>query len=143
MLKSKFLLTSSIIWLSFFMYAQHTIIPTNTIRIDEGDSKELIIQKAAHVIPSKNQMEALRNEFIAFIHFGPNTFTRLEWGSGTEDPAVFDLKNLDTDQWCQAMKAAGMKMVILTVKHHDGFVLWQSRYTQHGIMSTNYRNGKG
>ena len=143
MLKRISLLTASIILSSFFIAAQPTMTPANTIRIDEGDSKELIIQKAAHVIPSKNQMEALRNEFIAFVHFGPNTFTRLEWGSGTEDPAVFDLKNLDTDQWCQAMKAAGMKMVILTVKHHDGFVLWQSRYTQHGIMSTNYRNGKG
>ena len=59
-----------------------------------------------------------------------------------EDPKIFDLKELDTDQWCKSLKDAGMKMVILTVKHHDGFVLWQSRYT-HGIMSTNFRNGKG
>lgn len=84
-----------------------------------------------------------KNEFIAFIHFGPNTFTRMEWGNGMEDPKVFDLKELDTDQWCEAMKAAGMKMVIITVKHHDGFVLWQSRYTKHGIMSSNFRDGKG
>jgi alpha-L-fucosidase len=60
-----------------------------------------------------------------------------------EDPKIFDLKNLDTDQWCETMKAAGMKMVILTVKHHDGFVLWQSRYTTHGIMSSPFQNGKG
>lgn len=60
-----------------------------------------------------------------------------------EDPCVFDLKALDTDQWCRAMKAAGMKMVIFTAKHHDGFVLWQSRYTTHGIMSTGFRDGKG
>ncbi len=60
-----------------------------------------------------------------------------------EDPKIFDLKELDTDQWCKSLKDAGMKMVILTVKHHDGFVLWQSRYTDHGIMSTNFRNGKG
>ncbi|HFK5536936.1 TPA: alpha-L-fucosidase [Elizabethkingia anophelis] len=119
------------------------IIPANTIAIAPTDRKELIIKKAAHVIPTKNQLDALRNEFIAFIHFGPNTFTRMEWGNGMEDPKIFDLKELDTDQWCKSLKDAGMKMVILTVKHHDGFVLWQSRYTDHGIMSTNFRNGKG
>ena len=115
----------------------------NTIKVEAGDSHADIIAKAAHVVPSPNQLAALQNEFIAFIHFGPNSFTRLEWGSGKEDPKVFDLKELDTDQWCEAMKAAGMKMVILTVKHHDGFVLWQSRYTKHGIMSTGFRDGKG
>lgn len=117
--------------------------PQSTIKIEEGDSKEVIIEKAAHVVPTPNQLDALRNEFIAFIHFGPNTFTRKEWGDGMEDPAVFDLKNLDTDQWVQSMKAAGMKMVIITVKHHDGFVLWQSRYTTHGIMSSGFLDGKG
>ncbi len=120
-----------------------SITPQNTIKIEEGDSKEAIIEKAAHVVPTENQLNALRNEFIAFIHFGPNTFTRKEWGDGMEDPAIFDLKTLDADQWCRAMKAAGMKMVILTVKHHDGFVLWQSRYTDHGIMSSGFLDGKG
>lgn len=115
----------------------------NTIKIEEGDSPELIVEKAAHVVPTPNQLAALQNEFIAFIHFGPNSFTRMEWGNGKENPKIFDLKELDTDQWCEAMKAAGMKMVIITVKHHDGFVLWQSRYTKHGIMSTNFRDGKG
>lgn len=115
----------------------------NTIKIEPGDSHEVIIEKAAHVVPTPNQLDALRNEFIAFIHFGPNTFTRMEWGNGMEDPKVFDLKELDTDQWCEAMKAAGMKMVIITVKHHDGFVLWQSRYTKHGIMSSGFEGGKG
>ena len=115
----------------------------NTIAINPGDSEEMIMEKAAHVVPTANQMSALENEFIAFIHFGPNTFTRMEWGTGNEDPKIFDLKTLDTDQWCQAMKSAGMKMVIITVKHHDGFCLWQSRYTRHGIMSTGFRDGKG
>ncbi|NQD69353.1 alpha-1,3/4-fucosidase [Sphingobacterium shayense] len=115
----------------------------NTYPIQESDSNEEILLKAAHVVPTANQYQALKNEFIAFIHFGPNTFTKMEWGSGMEDPAIFDLKTLDTDQWCEAMKAAGMKMVILTVKHHDGFILWQSRYTKHGIMSTGFSEGKG
>lgn len=115
----------------------------NTIPVEPGDTKEQIIEKAAHVVPTANQLAALQREFIAFIHFGPNTFTRMEWGNGMEDPKVFDLKELDTDQWCEAMKAAGMKLVILTAKHHDGFVLWKSRYTTHGIMSSNFQGGKG
>jgi alpha-L-fucosidase len=120
-----------------------SIKPQNTIAISPKDTKEQIIAKATKVVPTANQLSALQNEFIAFIHIGPNTFTRMEWGNGKEDPKIFDLKELHTDQWCQAMKAAGMKMVIITVKHHDGFVLWQSRYTQHGIMSTGFENGKG
>lgn len=116
---------------------------SNTVKILPGDSADDIIVKAANVRPSANQLAALENEFIAFIHFGPNTFTRKEWGNGMEDPRIFDLKTLDTDQWCKAMKDAGMTMVLFTAKHHDGFVLWQSRYTDHGIMSTGFRDGKG
>tara|TARA_R110002049_G_scaffold33535_20_gene110469 strand:+ start:1544 stop:3787 length:2244 start_codon:yes stop_codon:yes gene_type:complete len=115
----------------------------STIPVNELDTNDSIIRKAAHVVPTSNQYEALKNEFIAFIHFGPNTFTRMEWGNGMEDPEIFNLQNLDTDQWCKAMKEAEMKMVIITVKHHDGFVLWQSRYTEHGIMSSPFKNGKG
>lgn len=127
------------------VYAQKdgTAVTGNTLRIDPEDTEGAIIEKAARVVPTPNQLDALRNEFIAFIHFGPNTFTRREWGNGMEDPVVFDLKQLDTDQWCKVLKTAGMKMVILTVKHHDGFVLWQSRYTKHGIMSTGFKNGQG
>ena len=115
----------------------------NTIKVEAGDTNEQIIAKAAHVVPTQNQLEALQNGFIAFVHFGPNTFTRREWGTGKEDPKVFDLRELHTDQWCEAMQAAGIRLVVLTVKHHDGFCLWQSRYTTHGIMSTNFRAGKG
>jgi alpha-L-fucosidase len=119
------------------------MIARSTIKIEEGENRESIIEKAAHVVPTVNQLDALQNEFIAFIHFGPNTFTRKEWGNGMEDPAVFDLRTIDTDQWCRTMKSAGMKMVIFTAKHHDGFVLWQSRYTEHGVASSVYRDGKG
>lgn len=122
---------------------QAPIQPTSTYAIDVDDDLDSIVLKAAHVVPTPNQLAALKNEFIAFIHFGPNTFTRMEWGNGMEDPAIFALQQLDTDQWCEAMKAAGMKMVIITAKHHDGFVLWQSRYTKHGVMSSPYQNGKG
>jgi len=120
------------------------VIQTNsTIAVTTTDSNDSILLKAAHVVPTNNQYEALKNEYIAFIHLGPNTFTQMEWGNGMEDPAIFNLQNLDTDQWCEAMKEGGMKMVIITVKHHDGFCLWQSRYTKHGIMSTPFKDGKG
>lgn len=115
----------------------------NTIDVGMTDTEEEIIIKAAHVVPTENQLAALRREFIAFVHIGPNTFSRREWGTGKEDPADFKLEELDTDQWCEAMSAAGMKLVLLTVKHHDGFVLWQSRYTDHGVMSSPFRDGKG
>lgn len=102
-----------------------------------------ILIQAAHVVPSTIQYNALQDEYIAFIHFGPNTFTRKEWGNGMEDPQVFDLRQVDTDQWCETLKAGGMTKVIFTAKHHDGFVMWQSRYTSHGIMSSPFENGQG
>lgn len=83
------------VFLTIHMYSQN-----NTIKIEKGESREVIINKASHVIPADNQLDALRNKFIAFIHFRSNTFTRMEWGSGMEDASVFDLKTLETDQWC-------------------------------------------
>ncbi len=124
-------------------YAQDPIRTASTIRVEATDTDGTAMAKAAHVVPSPRQLEAMKNEFIAFVHFGPNTFTGMEWGNGMESPKIFDLKALDTDQWCEAMAAAGMKMVVLTAKHHDGFVLWQSRYTAQGIMSADFRGGKG
>lgn len=114
----------------------------NTVKID-GDDANTTIEKAANVVPTANQLAALDREFIAFIHFGPNTFTGKEWGSGFESSETFALETLDTDQWCKAIKDAGMKMVIFTAKHHDGYIMWQSRYTDHGIMSSKFRDGKG
>lgn len=114
----------------------------NTVKID-GDDANTIIEKAANVVPTANQLAALDREFIAFIHFGPNTFTGKEWGSGFESSETFSLETLDADQWCKAIKDAGMKMVIFTAKHHDGYIMWQSRYTDHGIMSSKFRDGKG
>jgi len=122
--------------------AQEKITPSNTIEI-VGDSPETIIRKAAHVVPTIDQYNYKKLEFTCFVHFGPNTFTRMEWGNGKEDPSIFNLQHLDTDQWCRAMKEAGMKLVVITAKHHDGFVLWQSRYTTHGVMSSPFKGGKG
>ncbi len=115
----------------------------NTIKVEPLSGIEDLKNKAVHVVPTPNQLKALDDGFIAFVHFGPNTFSRREWGTGMEDPKIFSPKSIDTDQWVKAMKDAGMKKVLLTVKHHDGYVLWQSRYTAHGIMGSDYMGGKG
>ncbi len=102
-----------------------------------------VIRKAVSVKPSPRQLAWQELEFIAFIHFGVNTFTGREWGTGKEDPKIFNPEKLDTDQWCRMMKAAGMTQAILTAKHHDGFCLWQTRYTTHSVASSRWRDGKG
>ena len=99
--------------------------------------------RLAEVRPSERQVSLQEREFYAFVHFTVNTFTGREWGDGTEDPAIFNPELLDADQWVEAIKAAGMKGLILTCKHHDGFCLWPSRYTRHSVAASPFRNGQG
>lgn len=94
------------------------------------------IKQAAHVRPSQKQLDWFAMESYAFIHFGPNTFTDKEWGDGTENPSIFYPKKLDCKQWVEAIKAAGMKGMVLTAKHHDGFCLWPSKYTEHSVKNS-------
>ena len=107
------------------------------------DLKEFL-KNAANVVPSENQLRHLRETpFYAFVHFSPNTYTNLEWGDGTEDPAIFNPTELDCEQWARAIKDAGMSGMVLTAKHHDGFCLWQTEYTEHSMKNSPYKNGKG
>ena len=100
-------------------------------------------ERLIRVRPDKRQVEFQKVEFYAFIHFTINTYTGKEWGDGTESPEIFMPDHLDAVQWVTAIKDAGMRGLILTCKHHDGFCLWPSRYTRHSVAASPYKGGKG
>jgi alpha-L-fucosidase len=94
-------------------------------------------------VPSARQMLWHDMAYHAFIHFGPNTFTDIEWGHGDESPDVFYPTELDCRQWARVLKDAGMEGAVITAKHHDGFCLWPSEYSTHTVRESGWRDGKG
>ncbi|XP_004308143.1 PREDICTED: alpha-L-fucosidase 1-like [Fragaria vesca subsp. vesca] len=94
-------------------------------------------------LPTYSQLKWQQRELIMFLHFGVNTFTDSEWGTGHESPAIFNPAGLDANQWVKTASDAGISLVVLTAKHHDGFCLWPSKYTEHSVGSSPWRSGHG
>lgn len=135
----KFLLC---VFLSASALAAETSVQTASLTGNESDAA--LLELASNVVPSPRQLAYHKEEFIGFIHFGPNTFTGKEWGNGMEDAKVFAPEQVDTDQWCRTLKDAGMTKLIITVKHHDGYCTWQTRYNkQFSVHQSPWMGGKG
>ncbi len=93
--------------------------------------------------PTANQIAYQQMEMVGFIHFGMNTFSNREWGMGEESPSLFNPSKPDFGQWARIARDAGLKELILTAKHHDGFCLWPSHFTEHCVKNSPWKNGRG
>lgn len=94
-------------------------------------------------VPNENQLRWQEMEMYAFIHYSLNTYTDQEWGYGNEDPNLFNPSHLDCRQWARVCKQAGMKGIIFTAKHHCGFCMWPSAYSEYSVKNSPWKNGKG
>ncbi|GAA1825473.1 alpha-L-fucosidase [Agromyces salentinus] len=120
------------------------IAPANYIQVTSADCPENILAKAALVRPTEAQVAWQELGLTAFIHFGINTFYNQEWGHGTEDLSRFQpTGEIDVDGWVKSLRDSGHRMAILTVKHHDGFLLYPSRYSAYDVAGTPWKDGEG
>ncbi len=131
------------IGLTLLPVAMATAQSTPFVLLDSAEDMSSIVRKAASLKPSPRQLRWQQLELTAFFHYGINTYTGREWGDGKEDPRLFNPTDLDADQWIRTVKAAGIKQVIITAKHHDGFCIWPSEVTNHSVESSPWKGGKG
>ena len=122
-------------------------LQTVTFTVSAADKATVAPPEAWGPLPNASQLQYYEEELAAFIHFGVNTFTNKEWGNGRENPNVFNPTDLDTDQWVKSLKDAGFTRIIMIGRHHDGFCLWPSEYTEQDVSnSTDWQktqNGEG
>ena len=112
-------------------------------QVPSAATPDEVVALAGAVRPTPRQLAWQQTGFNAFVHFGMNTFTDREWGDGTESPETFAPTDFDAEQWARTFQAAGMRGVVLTCKHHDGFCLWPSATTDHDVASSPFRGGAG
>ena len=122
------------------MYAQTN--PSYAI-IPRGLPMDSVIKTAAHIRPSEQQAAWQELEFTVFFHFGINTFAGLEWGKTDVKAGIFNPSELDARQWIRTAKEAEARLAILVAKHHDGFCNWPSKYTEHSVKNSPWKNGRG
>ena len=108
-----------------------------------GQTKNLSAPAPVYPLPTASQMAWHEMEMNAFVHFTTNTFTDREWGYGDESNDVFNPTAVNAEQWAKTLQETGFKTMILTCKHHDGFCLWPSEFTEHSVKNSPYKNGKG
>ena len=118
------------------LYEKHVAFPADA-------TPEQKVDMASRLVPTAQQLEWQQMEFTAFLHFGMNTFTGNEWGSGKDSPELFNPSELDCEQWVRALKDGGFKMALITAKHHDGFCLWPTATTEYSVKNSPWKDGKG
>jgi alpha-L-fucosidase len=121
----------------------HIVFILIILFISACSEKEVRPPLANGPVPTEAQLAWHNMELTAFVHFTINTFTDKEWGYGDEKELLFNPEQTDVDQWINVLRETGFKQVILTCKHHDGFCLWPSQYTEHSIKNSPYKNGNG
>lgn len=130
--------------LVLFLLAANALAPEATAQEEAESSGASVLPPLPLMpIPTARQLDWQRDEMRLFLHFGINTFTDREWGTGEENPALFDPSDLDTRQWARIARETGFRALILTAKHHDGFTLWPSRLTDHSVEASPWLSGDG